>query len=73
MRSYVPEQEVISHKLTLGRQSVVGSVSADQVEGPVHPQKMEAFIRGDQSGTVLNRGIVSWAHALGMLFSTRAP
>ena len=30
---------------------------------------MEAFIRGDQSGTVLNRGIVSGAHVLGMLFS----
>jgi len=43
MRSYVPEQEVISHKLTLGRQSVVGSASAGQVRGPVHPQKNGGF------------------------------
>jgi len=43
MRSYVPEQEVISHKLTLGRQSVVGSASAGQVRGPVHLQKNGVF------------------------------
>ena len=30
---------------------------------------MEAFLRGDQSGAVVNRGFVCWAHAFGMLFS----
>jgi len=30
---------------------------------------MEAFIRGDQSGTVLDRGIICGAHVLGMMFS----
>lgn len=32
-------------------------------------KKLNAFVRGDQSGTVLNRGFVCGAHVLGMLFS----
>ena len=30
---------------------------------------MDAFLAGDQSGAVVNRGFVCWAHAFGMLFS----
>ena len=30
---------------------------------------MNAFLVGDQSGAVVNRGFVCWAHAFGMLFS----
>ena len=33
-------------------------------------KKLDAFLRGDQSGTVLNRAFVCGSHVLGMLFST---
>ena len=34
------------------------------------PKKLDAFIRGDQSGVVLERAFVCGAHVLGMLHST---
>ena len=32
-------------------------------------EKLESFVRGDLSGLVVSRGLVLWAHAIGMLFS----
>ena len=68
MRSCVTKQQSIGRKLTrdISRLWVLPRLVKLGVK--FTQKKMEAFIRGDQSGTVLNRGIVSGAHVLGMLF-----
>ena len=70
MRSYVPEQQSTVPKLTFGFYSRLWVLPRLVKLGVLFTRKkMEAFVRGDQSGTVLNRGIVSGAHVLGMLFA----
>ena len=70
MRSCVSEIPILVHKLTLGYFSRLWLLPRLPKLGlQFRREKLDAFLRGDESGTIVNRGLVAWAHALGMVFS----
>ena len=69
LRSCVPEQEcfVTNSPLDVSRLWVLPRLLTFGVQ--FTPKRLDAFIRGDQSGAVLDRSFVCGAHVLGMLYS----
>ena len=69
LRSCVPEQDrfVLNSLSDVSRLWVLPRLPKYGVK--FSSKKLDAFIRGDQSGAVLDRAFVCGAHVLGMLFS----
>ena len=60
---------LLCHKLTISISRLWVLLRLPKLGIKLSSKKLDAFIRGDQSGAVLDRAFVCGAHVLGMLFS----